>query len=399
MKYHFVDVPACNMKAIEKIIARLVKKGVKARLDVTRTAVKVVPVKRITEERKVEDTGIKEPVSVVDFEMLVENASLGKWELLGTKERLGNGAIYRGNIPDEYKNTDFACQHCNTHRRRNKVAVIRHIDNGDTKQVGYTCLQDFIGVALGAFGALIKGLDEIVENENYYGGFRYKSGNCQYYHVGQYLQIAYECIVKYGYVKDYYGEEIATPKRISTAYSDKTDEYVDREKVDTDLIDKIKQAFYDFAESHPSDFTHNVCTVLQQTCVSRKYTKLLYFVPTFYLNKVKWEARKQEAEAKLATLNNEWAGNVGDTITTEAVLTRYSAFEGQYGLMYVYNFKDVQGHVLAWFTSKAIKVDNGIDEGDTITIKGTVKKLSEYKNVKQTVLTRCKLTKRQGVEK
>lgn len=392
MQYFMIDVPACNMQAIEKIVAKMVKKGIKARIDVTREAVKTVPIKRITDERKVESTGRNESVSVVDFALDVANANLGKWELLGTKERLGDGAIYIGDIPDEYKDANFDCQHCNTRRRRNKVAIIRHIDSGETKQVGYACLSDFIGCELGAFGALIKGLDEIVENKNYFGGFRYSSGKCRYYNVNQYLNIAYNCIVKYGYTKLNYDGEITTRERISIAYSDMTDEYVDSDKVDVSLIDKIKQAFYDFAKSHPSDFTHNVCTGLQQTCVNRKYTKLLYFVPTFYLNKIKWEARKQEAEAKkqafMATLNNEWAGDVGDKITTEATLTGYSSFDDQYGVMYVYNFKDVQGHVLVWFTSKALTT---VNEGDTITIKGTVKKLSEYKGIKQTILTRCKV--------
>ena len=395
MKYYFVDVPACNMEGVEKIIARLIKKGVKAQLDVTREAIKNVPVKRITDDGIVESTGLTESVSVVDFTLDVANANLGKWQLLGIKERLGDDAIYRGNIPDEYKNANFDCQHCNTHRRRNKVAIIRHIDSGETKQVGYACLSDFIGCDLGAFGALIKGLDEIVASQDYYGGFSYSSGKCWYYNVNQYLQIAYNCIVNYGYVKpnnDYYDDEITTPERISNAYSDKTDEYVDSDKVDSDLIDKIKQAFYDFAKSHPSDFNHNVYTVLQQTCVDCKYARFLHFVPTFYLNKIKWEARKQEAEAKkqafMATLSNEYAGSVGDKITTEATLTRYSMFDSDYGVMYVYNFKDVQGHVLVWFTKKAI---TAVNEGDTITIKGTVKKLSEYKGIKQTVLTRCKV--------
>ena len=394
MKYYFVDVPACNMEAIEKIIARLVKKGVKVQLDVTREAVKDVPVKRLTDDGVVEDTGLTESVSVVDFDLTVANANLGAWELLGTKERLGDGAIYRGNIPTEYKNADFNCDHCNTRRRRNKVAIIRHIDSGETKQVGYTCLSDFIGRELGAFGALIKGIDAIYLQVNYFGYCEYTSRN-YYYNVNQFLQIAYNCIVNYGYIKpnnDYYDGEITTPERISNAYSDKTDEYVDSDKVDTELIDKIKQAFYDFAKSHPSDFNHNVCVVLQQTCVGCKYAKYLYFIPTFYLNKVKWEARKQEAEAKkqafMATLNNAYAGDVGDKITTEATLTGYSMFDGDYGVMYVYNFKDVQGRVLVWFTSKAL---TAVNEGDTITIKGTIKKLNDYKGIKQTVLTRCKV--------
>ena len=387
MQYFMVDVPACNMQAIEKIIARLVKKGVKARLDVTREAVKDVPVKRLTDEGVVEDTGLTEPVSVVDFDLTVDNANIGAWELLGTKERLGDGAIYRGNIPDEYKNANFDCQHCNTHRRRNKVAIIRHIDSGETKQVGYACLSDFIGCELGAFGALIKGIDAIYLQANYFGDCDYMSHN-YYYNVNQFLQIAYNCIIKYGYVKNNSVTEMTTTERISTAYSGITNEYVDSEKVDTDLIDKIKQAFYDFAKSHPSDFTHNVCTILEQTCVKHIYANYMYFVPTFYINKVKWDARRARAEQAKKELNDEYAGAVGDKITTEATLTGYSTFDGQYGCMYVYNFKDVHGHLLVWFTSKAL---TAVNEGDTITIKGTIKKLNDYKGIKQTVLTRCKV--------
>lgn len=386
MKYYFVDVPACNMQAIEKIIARMVKKGIKARLDVTRESVKNVPVKRITEERKVENTGLNEPVSVVDFDLTVANANLGKWELLGTKERVGDGAIYVGDIPDAYKNADFSCNHCNTNRRRNKVAVIRNTEDGSIMQVGYACLSDFIGCELGAFGALIKGIDAIYLQVNYFGDCEHTSHN-YYYNVNQFLQIAYNCIVKYGYVKQNYDGKIATPERISIAYSDITNEYVDSENVDTKLIDKIKQAFYDFAKSHQSDFTHNVCAILEQTCVKRIYTNYMYFVPTFYVNKVRWDDRRARAEQAKKELNDEYAGAVGDKITTAATVECVTGFDGQYGYMYVYNFKDVHGHLLVWFTGK----DLDVNTGDKIRISGTIKKLNEYKGIKQTVLTRCKV--------
>lgn len=379
-----VDVPACNMQAIEKIIARMVKKGIKARIDVTRETVKTVPVKRITEDRKVENTGIKKSVSVVDFTLEVTNANLGAWELLGTKERLGDNAIYRGNIPDEYKNANFDCQHCNTHRRRNKVAIIRHIDNGKTKQVGYACLQDFIGMELGAFGILIKAIDSIYLQVNYFEDCDYTSHN-YYYNVNQFLQIAYNCIVKYGYVKNNSVTEKTTTERILEAYRAKNNDYVD--KVDIDVVNKIKNAYGIWAKNHASDFTHNVCAILEQTCVKHIYANYMYFVPTFYVNKVKWEARKERAEQAKKALNNEYAGAVGDKITTEATLTGYSTFDGQYGYMYVYNFKDVHGHLLVWFTSKNLEVD----PGDKIRISGTIKNLNEYKGIKQTVLTRCKV--------
>ena len=386
MKYYFVDVLACNMQAIEKIIARLIKKGVNARLDVTREAVKDVPVKRITEDRKVENTGRKETVSVVDFTLEVANANLGKWELLGTKERLGDDAIYRGNIPDEYKNADFSCNHCSTNRRRNKVAIIRHKETAELKQVGYTCLQDFIGTELGTFGALIKAIDAIYLQVNYFEDCEYTSHN-YYYNVNQFLQIAYNCIVKYGYVKNNSVTEMTTTEHILEAYRSENNDYVDSDEVDTDLVNKIKNAYSMWAKNHVSDLTHNVCAILDQTCVKRIYANYMYFVPTFYINKVKWEARKQKKQAFMATLNNEYAGSVGDKITTEATIECVTGFDGYYGYMYVYNFKDVHGHMLVWFTSK----DLGVDMGDKICISGTIKKLNEYKGIKQTVLTRCKV--------
>ena len=386
MKYYFVDVPACNMQAIEKIIARMVKKGIKARIDVTREAVKDVPVKRITEERKVESTGLKEPVSVVDFTLEVANANLGKWELLGTKERVGKDAIYKGNIPAEYKNNDFACEHCSTNRRRNKVAVIRNTEDGSIMQVGYTCLQDFIGMELGAFGALIKSIDAIYLQVNYIGDCEYTSHN-YYYNVNQFLQIAYNCIVKYGYVKNNSVTEMTTTEHILEAYRAQNNDYVDLGEVDTDLVSKIKNAYSIWAKNHVSDFTHNVCAILEQTCVKSIYANYMYFVPTFYINKVKWEARKERAEQAKKELNDEYAGSVGDKITTEATIECVTGFEGNYGYMYVYNFKDVHGHLLVWFTSSDLEVDTG----DKICISGTIKKLNEYKGIKQTVLTRCKV--------
>ena len=386
MKYYFVDAPACNMQAIEKIIARLVKKGVKARLDVTREAVKDVLVKRITEERKVENTGLKESVPVVDFVLDIDNVELGNWELLGTKERVGDNAIYKGNIPAEYKNNDFACEHCSTNRRRNKVAIIRHKETAELKQVGYTCLQDFIGCELGAFGALIRGIDAIYLQVNYFVDCDYTSHN-YYYNVNQFLQIAYNCIIKYGYVKNNSVTEMTTTEHIWEAYRAENNDYVDSDNVDTDLVSKIKNAYSIWAKTHPSDLTHNVCAILEQTCVKRIYANYMYFVPTFYINKVKWETRKERAEQAKKELNNEYAGSVGDKITTEATVENVTGFDGYYGYMYVYNFKDVHGHMLVWFTSK----DLGVDTGDKIHISGTIKKLNEYKGIKQTVLTRCKV--------
>lgn len=59
--------------------------------------------------------------------------------------------------------------------------------------------------------------------------------------------------------------------------------------------------------------------------------------------------------------------------------------------MYIHTFRDADGNVLIWKTSSNSLPD--MESGDQVQIKGTVKEHSEYKDEKQTVLTRCKVTK------
>lgn len=84
-----------------------------------------------------------------------------------------------------------------------------------------------------------------------------------------------------------------------------------------------------------------------------------------------------------------WIGEVGEKIKGIKVklINKYS-FETRHGMSTVYNFEDKEGNVLVWFSSTIQQVE----PGEWYTIKyGTVKDHSEYKDVKQTILTRCKL--------
>ena len=48
--------------------------------------------------------------------------------------------------------------------------------------------------------------------------------------------------------------------------------------------------------------------------------------------------------------------------------------------------KDDSGNVAIWFTSAG-----DMEVGKTYRIKGTIKEHSEYKEIKQTILSRCKV--------
>ena len=60
--------------------------------------------------------------------------------------------------------------------------------------------------------------------------------------------------------------------------------------------------------------------------------------------------------------------------------------------------KDADGNTFTWKTGNTLYIPTGdgdfdvANNGDTVVLKGTIKEHSEYKDEKQTVLTRCKVT-------
>lgn len=83
----------------------------------------------------------------------------------------------------------------------------------------------------------------------------------------------------------------------------------------------------------------------------------------------------------------EYFGNVGDKIQLSLKLVKVGGYETQFGYTSVYTFEDSENHQFVWKTGCGIDAD----KGSMVTIKGSVKAHSEYKGIKQTELTRCKV--------
>jgi len=85
---------------------------------------------------------------------------------------------------------------------------------------------------------------------------------------------------------------------------------------------------------------------------------------------------------------SEWIGSVGDRLKNIPVtLVGIYPFEGKYGMSQIVKFNDESGNQIIWFTS----VDIQVEVGECCFLSGTIKKLSEYKGVKNTIVTRCKV--------
>lgn len=103
---------------------------------------------------------------------------------------------------------------------------------------------------------------------------------------------------------------------------------------------------------------------------------------TLYIKELreKWEADHAP--------KTEWYGSINDKVTLDVTLKSIRGFDGVYGWTSIITFEDAQGHQFLWKTGSYIEVQ----EGDKVTLKGTIKAHSEYKGIKQTELTRCKVS-------
>lgn len=83
----------------------------------------------------------------------------------------------------------------------------------------------------------------------------------------------------------------------------------------------------------------------------------------------------------------EWYGSVKDKVDLNVKLVRRGNYDTMYGTTFVYTFEDAQGHQLVWKTGTWLEQE--VDS--QVTLKGTIKAHTEYKGIKQTELTRCKI--------
>ena len=109
----------------------------------------------------------------------------------------------------------------------------------------------------------------------------------------------------------------------------------------------------------------------------------------YYKTEAKNFIEKKIAEAQ-GNDSSDWVGEIGTQVSASSVtLVKKTKFSGYYGLTNVYTFKDQNDNLYTWFSTVALE----LNPGDICDIKGKVKKHDEYKGVKTTVLTRCKVTK------
>lgn len=339
-------------------------------------------------------------------------AKVNDWLFVASVEHTEKGNIFSKamtevEIPERYRTSNPICEHCNSNRTRTATFIIMNTVTCEFKQVGKSCLMDFtngLSANAAAWFASLKQVFEEAEEAPVSCGYSER-----YYDTDEVLAYAAEVIRKFGYVKS---EDSNSTKARTMDFlmvnkgmtrwmpEDEIKRIKrDMEKVNFNPVSPEAKEMVNNAlawiqnQEASNDYMHNLKTVC-----SLKYNPwnrigmLVSLFPTFNRD-LEIQARKAEAEAKAkaeAQASNH-IGSVGDRIQVNVQSVKcLTSWENTFGYYptttYLYKIVDQEGNVFTWKTSTFLDEDNLPQ-----TITGTVKEHGEFRGVKQTALTRCKI--------
>lgn len=337
--------------------------------------------------------------------LLVEaegTAVVNDWEFVASVEHTENGNVFSGilgiEVPSRYYNSKPICEHCNTNRFRKYTYIIRNKKTGEFRQVGKACLKDYTGgMSAEAVAQYISLFDSMIAGEAPDTGCRIE----HYLDKEKYLQYAAETIRLFGYVKSGSEERQGTAVRALDYYEASHGRAVSYEYL-KHLQDEMKELSFDpdsswaakrvkdaltwiASKAEDSTYIHNLKTVCGLPYVAYKNAGILASLFITYDREMEWKRKQNEQfpdESK-----SVHTGTVDGRILIDAWhIKLMSSFEGRYGTSRIYKIIGRDGNTYIWKTGKLLP-----GEFFRLRLAGTVKAHNDFRGVKQTEVTNCRI--------
>ena len=326
----------------------------------------------------------------------------GGYRFVASVDHTEKGNIIKGfsdiEVPQKYYDMNPICEHCNSNRYR-KLTYIVMDENGTFKQVGKSCLKDFTsGMSAEAISLYISLFDELIEGQSISGSGYFSN----YFDTKEVLKYACETIKIYGYVKKDPYNNNGTASKVYQFYGvDKglIRESIYRDKIKAEMkrinfnaeskqnIETINSAIeWINRQEETNNYIHNLKTISSLEYVDLKNLGILVSLFQAYYKGIEREETllNREIENK-NDCQSEYIGEIGNRITINISSAKcLTSWETDFGITFLYKFIS-EGNVITWKTGKDIDCEN------VKSITGTIKAHTEYREVKQTELTRCKI--------
>jgi hypothetical protein len=119
----------------------------------------------------IDEPYLKDNLLWQDIEVTGMIPVVGNFTLVGVLETLSEGTnivktVPGENLPEEYRNNSFFCDHCQTNRYRKEVVIVRNNETGEYVQLGKNCLKDYLGISLEHLVNRFSWLNDLIENNS-----------------------------------------------------------------------------------------------------------------------------------------------------------------------------------------------------------------------------------------
>lgn len=389
-------IPSSNLSHFKEKFAKLQRKA--SRIGVEIPSYSIIKEELVTQFKQNAENPLGQPEK---FTVLLHSVVIhtGKvivngFEFIASIEHTEEGNLIRSHseetVPTVYRTAKSNCDHCNMNRRRNDTFVLQNTNDSSFMQVGRNCLADFLGRDGEDFARRAEftfDANELAEASE--GG---GEGGPRYDHLDLYLSYVAEAIATCGWVSKGMSQKNGNQ---STAYLALDVMYPPRDmnknelpfRTPTDKSVSVAKDAITWAENlsdsevEGSDYLNNIRVIARRGIVdARQYGFAASIVSSYQRMLGELVAKQRNANKP-----SEYVGAVGDKLTVEVTVDKVVTCEGMYGTTYLHMFTDGNGNRLTWFASSG-----ALETGKTVKIKGTIKKLEEYKGTKQTIMTRCR---------
>jgi|ERR1039458_271124 hypothetical protein len=377
------NVPSERVAELRDIVAKLNRKAEKLGCPVIVMTLGEPFTSNLDDGRLVEDT----PVFIDG-----EAPKLNGWSFVATLEHDESGTIIR-RIPTfegEIDLTDYRtatpdnCDQCHARRRRNDTYIVAHAKVPEgymTKQVGSSCLKDFIGhenpEAIARYMEQVRDLIENLQGGSYDGGYvtpRYATGN--------FMDVAAHVISQTGYISRRQAEENyeeASADSISQAFFQRQTDLDPEPLKGGDKGEKAIAWVRSLEDKDlENDYLYNLYTILKSDSITARQFGIAGSAIVAYDRQM-----ERNLERVGSPPMDEFVGEKGDKIDVEFTVFRIYENVTDYGISYKHILRATTGHTFTWSTAS-----DPLEQGKHYTGTFTIKDHRETKYGKQTRIFR-----------
>jgi len=366
------QIPTANLHRVSDRLFKINKRAKKLGLPEMKLVVGEVTVKKLG----------KQNFEFSEVTITGEYPVINGWRIIGTIDHsMGKHLIstYDDFDVKRYRTMEPVCEHCNQHKITVTSYLVENVESGDIKAVGRSCLKNYLDAdpktmltALTYINDMMDELGNMTEPDF--------DKLIPTFDVKEIMAIASFAIRNWGFVKS--REEGATSEFIMEhLISTKLSREFPVEEKDYDMADATIKHFLD--DNSDTEFNFLIKELIDSEYVTIKYVAHLAGAVFGYTLSIAKKASRQ-------SYTEGYVGEVKKRMEATLILESIKAVESFYGVTYIHNMIDSEGHKLTWFASGIDLTERGIEIGKEFTAKFTPKshEINSYDSAYTTTVNR-----------